>query len=199
MPVVRAHPAKKRKESEALASRIERTGFEMFPCSGCEKRNLKCVVSDKESSGRCSECVLRGVSCDVEGIPVGEWRALELETDRLEREKAIAFSQIGAAQRLMSENLARLQRLERQEKFLKSKGKDMVRRGLKTLDELEEVEEKERQMETERAAVEAAATQVHGQAAAADPFAGIEIPLLPPEVWANWDFASETPQASQGN
>jgi hypothetical protein len=38
----------------------------------------------------------------------------------------------------------------------------MVRRGLKTLDELEEVEEKERQIETERAAVEAAATQVHG-------------------------------------
>jgi hypothetical protein len=97
MPVVRTHPAKKRKESEALASRIERTGFEMFLCSGCEKRNLKCVVSDKESSSRCSECVLRGVSCDVEGILVGKWRALELETDRLEREKAIAFSQISAA------------------------------------------------------------------------------------------------------
>jgi hypothetical protein len=34
----------------------------------------------------------------------------------------------------------------------------MVCRSLKTLDKLEEVEEKERQMETERAAVEAAAT-----------------------------------------
>ena len=55
-----------------------------------------------------------------------------------------------------------IKRLKRQQEFLKSKGKDMVRRGLKTLDELEEVEEKERQMETERAAVEAATTQVHG-------------------------------------
>jgi hypothetical protein len=61
----------------------------------------------------------------------------------------------------------------------------MVCRGLKTLDELEEVEEKERQIETEHAAVKAAATQVHGQAAVANPFAEIEIPLLPPKVWAN--------------
>jgi hypothetical protein len=37
----------------------------------------------------------------------------------------------------------------------------MVRRGLKTLDELEEVEERERQIETERAAIEAAAIQVY--------------------------------------
>jgi hypothetical protein len=38
----------------------------------------------------------------------------------------------------------------------------MVCRGLKTLDKLEEVEEREQQMETERAAIKAAATQVHG-------------------------------------
>jgi hypothetical protein len=192
MPVVRTHPAKKRKESEALASRIERTGFEMFPCSNCERGNKRCLVSDKENSGRCSECVLRGASCDVEGVPVGEWHALEAEEARIKAEKETAF-------RLVRENMSRIERLEKQQGFLKSKGKDMVRRGLKTLDELEEVEERERQMETERAAIEAAATQVHGQAAAADPFAGIEIPLLPPEVWANWDFAGETPQVSQGN
>jgi hypothetical protein len=90
MPAVRSQPSKDRKDRGALASRIERTGFEMFPCSGCEKRNLKCIVSDKENSGRCSECVLRGVSCDVEGIPVGEWQSLEREEDRLERESKTA-------------------------------------------------------------------------------------------------------------
>jgi hypothetical protein len=92
MLAVRTQPAKKRKESKALASRIERTGFEMFLCSRYKKRNLKCVVLDKESSGRCSEYVLCGVSCNVEGILVGKWRVLELETDCLERKKAIAFS-----------------------------------------------------------------------------------------------------------
>src|SRR5438552_5076932 len=126
MPADRTQPARKRKESAALAFRIERTGFEMYPCSGCEKRNLKCVVSGKEGSGRCSECVLRGIKCDVEGIPVGEWRSLELETDRLEREKEAAFASLEAAQRSALESAARIRRLERQEKFLKSKGKDMV-------------------------------------------------------------------------
>ena len=178
MPAVRTSLSKKRKECEALASRIERTGFEMFPCSGCDKNNLKCVVSEKENSRRCSECVRRGTSCDVKASLASRWRALEMEEDRLERESETAL-------RLAEENLARHKRLEKQKKFLKSKGKEMLRRGLKTLDELEEVEERERQMETERAAAEAAATQIHGQAAAADPFAGIEIPLLPPEVWAN--------------
>jgi hypothetical protein len=37
----------------------------------------------------------------------------------------------------------------------------MVRRGLKTFNKLEEVKEKERQMKTERTAVEAATTQVY--------------------------------------
>ena len=87
MPVVRTHPSKARKESEALASCIKRTGFEMFLCSRCEKRNLKYVVSDKENSGRCSECVLWGVKCNVKGIPVGEWQSLEREEACLEKER----------------------------------------------------------------------------------------------------------------
>jgi hypothetical protein len=51
-----------------------------------------------------------------------------------------------------------IKRFERQQEFLKSKGKDIVCHSLKTLNELEEVEERERQIETERAAVKATAT-----------------------------------------
>jgi hypothetical protein len=51
-----------------------------------------------------------------------------------------------------------IKRLEKQQKFLKSKGKDIVRCGLKTLDKLKEVKERERQIETERAAIKAVAT-----------------------------------------
>ena len=58
----------------------------------------------------------------------------------------------------------------------------MVCRSLKTLNKLEEVEEKERQIETEHAAAKAAATQVYGPAAKANPFARIKILLLPLEV-----------------
>ena len=55
----------------------------------------------------------------------------------------------------------------------------MVRCSLKTLDELEKAEEKEKQIEEERAANEAAANLFYALAPEADPFAGIEIPLLP--------------------
>ena len=179
---------KKRKESKALASCIKRTSFEMFLCSRCEKRNLKCVVLDKENSGHCSKYVLQGTPCDVKGIPVREQCSLKVKEERLEHEREAALL-------LTKQSLARARCLKKQQKFLKSKGKDIVCRGLKTLDELEEVKERERQIETERAA----ATQIYGQAAAANPFARIKILLLPLEVWANQDFASETPQASQGN
>jgi hypothetical protein len=72
MPVVRTQLVKKRKESKALASCIKRTGFEMFPCSRYERRNTKYIVSNKENSGRCSECVFRKDRCDVEGVLVSK-------------------------------------------------------------------------------------------------------------------------------
>jgi hypothetical protein len=54
---------------------------------------------------------------------------------------------------------------------------------LKTIDELDEIEGKEKQMETERA-VAAAATVVLSQQAASlsDPFVGLNVPLLPLKV-----------------
>ena len=58
--------------------------------------------------------------------------------------------------RAVCKNMSYLKRLERQKKFLKSKGKDMVCCSLKTLNKLEEAEEKERQIEMERAAAKAA-------------------------------------------
>jgi hypothetical protein len=68
----------------------------------------------------------------------------------------------------------------------------MVCQGLKTLDKLEEVEEKEKQIEGER---EAAATAYALALSKPDPFARVEIPLLLPKVWGDWDFASKTLQA----
>jgi hypothetical protein len=178
MLVVRTTLAHKRKESEALAFRIKRTSFEMFPCSGCKKRNLKCVVSDKENSGCCFKCVLRKAKCNAKGIPVGKWRLLKLETDCLERESKAAIHAV-------CENMACLKRLEKQKKFLKSKGKDIVRHGLKTLDKLKEAKEKERQIETERTTAKVAAMPSNVLALLStkvNPFAGVKVLLLLPEV-----------------
>jgi hypothetical protein len=64
--------SKKYQEREALALRVKRTSFEMFPCSSCEKNNTKCIVLDKENSSCCLEYVLRKVKCNAKGILVSE-------------------------------------------------------------------------------------------------------------------------------
>jgi hypothetical protein len=152
----------------------------MFLCSRCEKRNLKCIVSNKENSGCCSECVLRRAKCNAKGIPVSEWQALKLETDCLKQESK-------AAMRAVCKNITCLKRLKKQKKFLKSKGKDMVRYGLKMLDKLEEAEEKERQIELERVVIAATVRPSSAYVLAlpvteTNPFAGLEALSLPPKV-----------------
>jgi hypothetical protein len=78
-------------------------------------------------------------------------------------------------------NMACLKRLEKQKKFLKSKGKDIVCYSLKTLDKLEKVEEKERQIETKHATAKAVAMPSNALALSltkANPFASVKVPLL---------------------
>jgi hypothetical protein len=61
----------------------------------------------------------------------------------------------------------------------------MVCCSLKTLDKLEEVEEKEKQIEKERATNKAAATAYALALLESDPFAKIEISLLFLKVWGD--------------
>jgi hypothetical protein len=179
----RSSVTKKFRERKALALRIKCTSFEMFPCSGCEKNNTKYVVSDKENSGRCSECVLCKARCNVKGILVGKWQSLKAKEGRLEREREAALL-------FAKQSISCARRLEKQMKFLKSKGKDIVRCGLKTMDKLDEAEEKEKQIESEQAATAAMLSNSPIPCAPApgvetDPFIGLKVLLLPPKVWAN--------------
>ena len=178
---------KKFKERIELAQRIESRGVEMSPCSLCEKTNRTCLVS--EGSSRCSECVRRGQKCDVEGIPAGDWLSLEREEERLNTEEAKATA-------TMIETSARLARLQKQKKLLRSRARDMLRRGLKTLDELDAAEEAER-LERERASRE---TNVLGPviSEAVDLAAVLGLSDLDPDpsFWATVDFGGGIPQAS---
>jgi hypothetical protein len=100
---------------------------------------------------------------------------LEIEEDCLKHKSETALH-------LAKENLAYHKRLEKQKKFLKSKGKEMLCRGLKTLDKLKEVEEKERQTDSKHVAAKAAATAYALALLKPDPFAKVKIPLLLPKV-----------------
>ena len=100
----------------------------MPPCSRCEKKELKCIVSD--DSKRCNECVRTNARCDAGGPSAVEWEKLEREERRLQEEE--------------EEAMAKILRLRKQQRLFRSRAKDMLRRGLKTMDELDEAEEKER-------------------------------------------------------
>jgi hypothetical protein len=63
----------------------------------------------------------------------------------------------------------------------------MVRRRLRTIDKLNEVEEKEKQIELEQAATAAMLSSsprpnALALGAESDPFASLKVPLLPPKV-----------------
>lgn len=176
--------ARKTAERKALAKRIEIEGVEMSPCTHCEKHDRKCVISPDDDKSRCSECVWRGIKCDVEGIPVRDWAALEREEERIRSARQ-------AAVELMAITSARLARLEKQQEFLRKRGRDMLRRGLSTLDELDTAEEEERQ----------------ASASTAAPTAPIELPEF--DIYGGlsqsfWDHPSlgavgEMPPTTQGN
>jgi hypothetical protein len=163
----------KSRQKNALADKIQRTGIEMSPCSRCERLSLCCVVAADTS--RCGECVGSKQKCDVAGPSLSDWKSLEREERRLEDERR--------------ETLAKLLRLDLQQRTLRTRGREMLRRGLKSLDELDAAEEAEK--------VAAAAIPLP-----TGDFEFPEIPLDPVEAaafWASLDTGGEKLQASQGS
>ncbi|APA14509.1 hypothetical protein SS1G_06438 [Sclerotinia sclerotiorum 1980 UF-70] len=125
---------RKRKEQLRLARLVEGRGFEMPSYSLCDRQERKCIVSSTDSS-RCAECIRQGKKCDVRGPSESDWDSLDRQKARLEQEE--------------EEAMAKILRLRKQKRLLLERESDMLRRGLRTLDELVEVEEKER-LENER-------------------------------------------------
>jgi TATA-box binding protein (TBP) (component of TFIID and TFIIIB) len=85
------------------------------------------------------------------------------------------------------ESAAYIWRLEKQQSFLKSKGKDMVRRGLKIINKLNKAKEKEKQIEFKQvvsAAMLSSNLILGALALRVEPnlFTGLEVLLLPPKV-----------------
>ena len=121
----------------------------VVPCSFCEPLSLPCKMA--EGVSRCSECVRRGRSCDGSGVTVTAAQTLIREKRRLEREEDEAEgellrtqqqfdAELSRLQQQLNERVARLARLRRQRKAVISRGQEMIRRGLRSLDELEEAD-----------------------------------------------------------
>lgn len=144
--------------NDRLADSIESFGYDVMPCSFCSARGLRCKMIERSS--KCGECVRRGRSCDASGVAISSRRCpscvllffanecllvgrIISESKRLDQEEERAEEQMLKAQAELNEALARLARLRRQKRQLVTKGQQMTRLGLQSLDELEEEERRE--------------------------------------------------------
>lgn len=177
---------RKQKERLALARKIESFGLETIPRSFCVEQGRRCVM-DEEKSSRCAECVRSKRSCDgksdawTRNVPrESGWETIAEQKERLKEQE--------------DEALAKVLCLRKQRKLLLRREAEMVKRGLRFLDELDEAEEKERR---ERGAAKIPEQQAQPTAfttssieLSGDPLAGIEINLSDP-FWANLGFSSD--------
>lgn len=116
---------------------------------------------------------------------LAEWERLRVEEARLEAEEELAAQQ-------EQEAFARRMRLRRMQKLLKTRGGEMLRRGLATMEELEAVEEKERKEREEKAVTQAEPVMDPCANTGHDLFAAVS-----PSFWAELGVPGETPSDSQ--
>ena len=89
------------------------------------------------------------------------------------------------------ESQAKLLRLDKQREMFRDQAAEMLRYGLKSLDELDALEKKEREEASRRS--EALATSSASAKASVDPL------FLPDSFWEGLDFVSETPLVALDN
>src|SRR4051794_29226077 len=99
----------------------------MMLCERCKKRSFECIAV--EGSERCSRCIRAGLACSLTGVKYSQWAVLCVEEERLRvgRDRALDKAR---------ECLAWCGCLEKQRLRLQTRGEEMLRWGLKTMDEL---------------------------------------------------------------
>jgi hypothetical protein len=111
-----------------LANFIMIHGTEMPPCDRCMLKDLKCIKH--ATSHYCSECKRSNHRCSSIAPSVQDWDNLDKEQKRIQSDRAKALADA-------QEALARVARLDKQQELLKTRGGEMLSRGLRSLDELE--------------------------------------------------------------
>jgi multidrug efflux pump subunit AcrA (membrane-fusion protein) len=135
---------------------------------------------------------------------IGDWEALERAEQKLEEEERAARAAERKAREQYAEAMlaaeGRLDRLARQRKFLKKRGAEMLRRGLKSMDELEEAEAREA-AEREKQAASAVRPPTPPSAGDSSEFPLVDEPLpdFGDSFWADLGFANGSFEVAQGS
>jgi len=181
------------KQRHNRADKINARGVTMShaPCTRCFKKGLQCRLGP--GSRRCGECNRAGVSCQVEAPTMAQWDRLKKTEDKLNAE-------LKATAAVMQETLAKHARLLRQQEEIKDRAAEMWRRGVDSLDALDELEEADRRAAEEEARKRSLENPVP------DPFDFSLPPELDPGTLAFLDsqlglsgLTDETPQVSRNN
>ncbi|KAF7863805.1 hypothetical protein EAF04_006770 [Stromatinia cepivora] len=171
-----------------LARRVERSGIEREPCELCLNSDRRCLVDSSESK-RCAECIRNKKGrCNPGPEIMTSYESLDRQQERLRQEE--------------EEAMAKILRLRKQQAFLRKREKEMIRRDVRTLEELDALEEKER-LEKER--VEKGKEISASSPAAPNSFAfdssldsAVLAAMESPSFWVDPGVVGERPSTSQG-
>ncbi|KAI1905663.1 hypothetical protein LOZ65_006961 [Ophidiomyces ophidiicola] len=136
--------SKSSRNNKQLASEIEEIGVIMSSCClYCSHHDKECVCSEK--SIRCSECCQLGRCCVFNAGPTDrDWEKLHSERAKLKATESRTRAEICAAQSSISSLFAKIDCLERQRDFLESRAGKFLESEVKTVEELENLEEEEK-------------------------------------------------------
>ena len=119
----------------ALSTFINKVGVIIYPCSRCDEQSFECrrILGKKKYNNY----IRRGCTCNIYNMIASEVKRILKEGDRLDSEIQKSFE-------AMREAIARMERFKRLRKVLKERKLEIIRHRLDNIEELERVEEEER-------------------------------------------------------
>lgn len=105
----------------------------MRPCNSCVQKSRSCRVG--EVSDSCTECVTRGLSCEL------AFSEAKLKRVQRKRKEAMAKLKVAIAKQL--EESARASRISKEIEFLEREEETLVKRELQNIEEMEEDERRQ--------------------------------------------------------
>jgi hypothetical protein len=121
-------PRNRRLECVRQADYIELKGTEINPpCFNCRARSLRCIIILMDCRNtKCAFCTRGGIPCTRHFYSDKEWRALEQSEKDVSDQLLAARAAFAEHSRKVTEVLARITRLEKQQNFLKERGSKML-------------------------------------------------------------------------
>jgi hypothetical protein len=162
----------------------------MPSCGYCQSKALSCLVSSDSNS--CSNCVrYNRKDCDAKEISEAAFLKIAKERERIRQGILNAELEEERGFEVMRSARARKKRFEKLGSFLDGREGELIRRGVKTIEELEKLEEEERLLK-ERADASTVATSEPTGANSSSGDWVLSSSLLRDLDTAQWGFVDET-------